>query len=268
MNGYTSIWYNIGKTENKGFEFNLNTINVQGKKFSWTTNLNFSMSRDKIVELRGDGKDDLANNWFIGEPLRVYYDYNRIGIWQKGEDIAGSAMPSAKPGFPKLQDVKPDGKIDASDRIILGSRLPSWVGGMTNTFSYGNWSLYVYVNTVQGIIKADNIEGTYIDVPYWREDRPSNEFAARGIVEPIAHGTYRDASYTRITDASLSYTFPKESLRKIGIADLKLYLSGKNLYTFTDWLGYDPEAANTDITYFDGPYPNSRTFIIGLNIGF
>lgn len=268
MNGYTSIWYNIGKTENKGFEFNLNTKNVQGEKFEWSTNLNFSLSRDKIEELRGDGKDDLANKWFIGEPLRVYFDYNMTGIWQTGENIAGSAQPSVKPGYPKLQDVKTDGKIDANDRIILGSKLPKWVGGITNTFTYGSWSLSVYVNTVQGIIKADNIEGTYIDVPYWREDRPSNEFAARGIIEPIAHGTYRDASYVRINNASLSYDVPNKSLARLGINNLRIYLSGQNLYTFTSWLGYDPEAANTDITYFDGPYPNSRTIVMGLNLGF
>jgi TonB-linked SusC/RagA family outer membrane protein len=268
MNGYTSVLYNIGETENKGFEFNLNTINIQKSNFEWTTNLNFSLNRDKIVELRGDGKDDLANSWFIGEPLRVYYDYKRIGIWQTGDDIANSAQPTVKPGFTKLQDTNSDGKITADDRVILGSRLPSWIGGMTNIFTYGDWSLSIYISTVQKILKGDNIEGTYIDVPYWREDRPDNEFKARGIVEPVAYGIYRDASYVRINDASLSYNFPKETLEKIGIANLKLYLSGKNLYTFTDWLGYDPEAANTDITYFDGPYPNSRTIVMGLNISF
>ncbi len=268
MNGYTSIWYNIGKTENKGFEFNLKTKNVQGRKFEWTTNLNFSLSRNKILELRGDGKNDLANNWFIGQPLRVFFDYNRTGIWQTGENIAGSAQPSVKPGYPKLQDITGDNKIDAKDRIILGSRLPSWVGGMTNTFSYGNWSLSVYVNTVQGIINADNIEGTYIDVPYWRADRPSNNFAARGIIEPIGHGTYRDASYVRINNASLSYNVPKKALEKRGISNLKLYLSAQNLCTFTNWLGYDPESQNTDIGYFDGPYPNSRTIVMGLNLAF
>jgi len=268
MNGYTSILYNIGETENKGFEFNLNTINMQKNKFEWTTNLNFSLNRDKIVELRGDGKDDLANNWFIGEPLRVFYDYNMVGIWQTGDDIADSHMPSTVPGSPKLEDVNSDGKLTADDRIILGSQLPSWVGGMTNIFSYGNWSLSVFINTVQGILKIDNIEGTYIDVPYWREDRPSNEFKARGITEPVGHGTYRDASYVRIKNASLSYNFPKKTLDKLRIANLRLYLSGQNLYTFTDWLGFDPEADKIDVAYYDGPYPNPRTIVVGINLGF
>lgn len=265
MNGYTTIWYNVGKTENKGFEFNLNTVNVKSGDFEWSSNFNFSANRDKIVDLRGDGKNDLANNWFIGEPLRVYYNYKRIGIWQTGETTAGTHMPTAKPGFTKLADITGDGKLTADDRVILGSMLPSWIGGMTNNFTYGNWSLSVYINTVQDILKADNmggISGTYMDLPYWREDRPNNEFPARGITEPVAYGVYRDASYVRIKDVSLSYNFPAKSLDKLGVSNLKLYVSGKNLYTFTDWLGYDPEAASVE-----GPYPNARTMVFGVNLG-
>ncbi len=262
MNGYTSIWYNIGKTENKGFEFNLNTVNVKSGNLEWKTNFNFSVNRDKIVELRGDGKNDLANSWFIGEPLRVYFNYKRDGIWQTGDNIAGSHMPTAKPGYTRLADTNGDGKITAEDRIILGSRLPDWVGGMTNVFSYGNWDLSVYINTVQGILKESLISQYLVDLPYWREDRPNNEFPARGIVEPIVYGTYRDASYVRIKDVSLSYNFPAKSLDNLGIANLKLYLSGKNLYTFTDWMDYDPEAAPVF-----GVYPNSRTIVVGVNLG-
>jgi TonB-linked SusC/RagA family outer membrane protein len=267
MNGYNSIWYNIGETENKGLEFNLTTINVQKGKLRWTSNIVFSRNRDRIVELRGDGKDDLANNWFIGEPLRVHFDFERDGIWQEGDNIAESHMPTAKPGFTKLKDLNGDGLLDADDRTILGSQLPSWFGSMTNTVSYGNWSFSVNVNTVQSILKRDNILGnvgrTYLDVPYWREDRPSNEFAAPGIIEPIAYGIYNDASFVRIRDASIAYNFSQSSLANLNLSNLRFYISGRNLYTFTDWMGYDPEAANTL-----GPYPNARTFIIGLNVGF
>ena len=82
MNGFKSIMDNIGQTRNKGVEVSLNSVNVQNKDFTWTTNLNFFLNRDEIVELRGDGKDDIANKWFIGEPLKVFYDYNVVGIWQ------------------------------------------------------------------------------------------------------------------------------------------------------------------------------------------
>ncbi len=263
MNGYRSIWYNIGETENKGVEVNLNTVNVQQNKFRWTTNLNFSLNRDKIIELRGDGEDDLANNWFIGEPLRVFYDYNRLGLWQLDDDIENGPMPSAEPGTPELEDVTGDNIISADDRMIIGSRLPSWVGGMSNTLTYGNWSFSVYIYTVQGIIKGDRLGAQYRDVPYWTENRPNNEFPAPGKTHPIASGKYRDGSYVRIKDASLAYNFPSTTLDKIGISNLKLYLSGRNLYTFTDWLAFDPEAAGVE-----GPYPNARTIVFGINLGF
>ena len=76
---------NVGKTRNKGVEIALNSVNFQNNDFRWTTNVNFSLNRDKIIELRGDGKDDITNKWFIGEPLRVFYDYNVVGTWQENE---------------------------------------------------------------------------------------------------------------------------------------------------------------------------------------
>ena len=80
MNGYKTIWDNVGKTRNKGVEFTLNTVNIRNKDFEWSTGIIFSLNRDKIVDLRGDKKDDITNKWFIGKPLRVYYDYDVDGI--------------------------------------------------------------------------------------------------------------------------------------------------------------------------------------------
>lgn len=85
MNGYSSIMDNVGKTRNTGVELSLNSINVSTNDFRWSSNFNFSLNRDKIIELRGDGKDDITNKWFIGEPLRVHYDYNVAGIFQENE---------------------------------------------------------------------------------------------------------------------------------------------------------------------------------------
>ena len=87
MNGYKTIWDNIGETENKGIEATLNTINIQNRDFKWSTSVSFFLNRDKIVELRGDGKDDIGNRWFIGKPLSVFYDYKVTGIWQEGDEF-------------------------------------------------------------------------------------------------------------------------------------------------------------------------------------
>ena len=76
MNGYNSIMDNVGKTRNTGVEIVLNSVNVETKDFRWGSTFNFALNRDKIIELRGDGNDDLTNKWFIGEPVRVHYDYD------------------------------------------------------------------------------------------------------------------------------------------------------------------------------------------------
>ncbi|WP_346822340.1 SusC/RagA family TonB-linked outer membrane protein [Rapidithrix thailandica] len=272
MNGYRSMYYNVGETQNWGIEFNVKSVNIDNGNFQWTTNLNFSLNRDEIVALRGDGKDDLANKWFIGEPLRVYYDYRMIGVWQEGDDIANSAQPSAKPGDAKIKDVNEDGKITKEDREIIGSRLPKWIGGITNTFSYKNFSLSIFINTVQGITRQNNLldpgewlpekNTNYLDIPYWTPERPSNEFVSPGYNEnSLGHMYYQDASYVRIRDISLAYRFPAATLDRLGLSNLKLYLSGRNLHTFTDWIGYDPESSNSY-----GAYPNARTFILGVNL--
>ena len=83
MNGYKTIWDNIGETENKGIEATLNTINIQNRDFKWSTSVSFFLNRDKIVELRGDGKDDIGNRWFIGKPLSVFYDYKVTASCQR-----------------------------------------------------------------------------------------------------------------------------------------------------------------------------------------
>lgn len=87
MNGYSKILYNVGQTRNKGIELTLHSQNIRKKDFRWETDFTFSLNRDQIVALRGDGNDDINNKWFIAQPLSVYYDWNMIGIWQEGDEF-------------------------------------------------------------------------------------------------------------------------------------------------------------------------------------
>jgi TonB-dependent starch-binding outer membrane protein SusC len=277
MNGYSSVWYNIGKTTNKGIEVLLNSVNIKKDDFEWNSSLNFSLNRDKIVALRGGNTDDIANNWFIGKPLRVYYDYNIIGVWQSDDDIANSHMPKAKPGYAKLEDVSLDGKLTTDDRKIIDSQLPDWIAGLTNNIIYKNWSLSVFINTVQGIHKPNSLlnpvswlikkNTNYLDIPYWTADRPSEKYVSPGYDANeqlgIGHGYYQNASFVRIKDVTLSYNLPKHLSEGIGLNNVKFYLSGKNLYTFTDWIGYDPEASESF-----GAYPSARIISAGVKIDF
>src|SRR5690606_37173046 len=123
MNGYNSIMTNIGETSNKGIEVTLNAVTWKNDNFQWNTTANFAYNNNKITKLRADGKNDLTNAWLIGQPIRIFYDYKVIGVWQESDDIANSYQPKAKPGDAKLADINNAGLIDANDRTVMGNKI-------------------------------------------------------------------------------------------------------------------------------------------------
>lgn len=275
--GYATVWDNLGKLSNKGLEITLNTINVKTGDFKWETMVNFSRNRNKIVDIYGDKKDDVGNRWFIGQPISVIYDYNMQGIWQVGEDPS-SQDPGVKPGDLKFEDRDGSKTITADDRMVLGSTLPKWIGGLTNTFHYKNWHLNIFIQTFQGALK-NNVNLTWADeagrmntakeIGYWTEENKSNSRPSLRYNNSRGYGYASDNSYTRIKDATLSYTTPQKLLNKTGLGSLTFYLSGRNLYTFTNWIGWDPE---NDFTFrgsngWESNYPLVRSFIFGVNVG-
>jgi TonB-linked SusC/RagA family outer membrane protein len=285
ITGYPNILDNLGKTKNKGIEVTLNTINITNSAFKWETSLNFSAYRNEIARLYGNldsnGNEisDVGNRWFIGQPVQVIYDYTLDGVWQVGEDPS-RVDPGAKPGFLKFRDINGDQKIDGNDRSVLGSRLPKWTGGLTNTFHYKNLHLNIFIQTSQGALR-NNVNLTFADeagrmnipeeIPYWIESNPINDrpsLSAAAVSANRGYGYPKDASYTRIKDVTLSYTMPQSLLDKIKLAGITLYLSGRNLHTFTDWQGWDPEQ---DFTFrgsegWENNYPPVRSFVLGANI--
>jgi TonB-linked SusC/RagA family outer membrane protein len=275
--GYTNVWDNLGKLANNGIEVSLNTINVKTGDFKWETMVNFSRNRNKILDLYGDKKDDLGNRWFIGQPISVIYDYVLQGVWQKDED-ASSQDPGVKPGDLKFADMDGSKTVTADDKRILGSTLPKWIGGLTNTFHYKNWHLNIFIQTFQGAIR-NNVNLTFADeagrmntpkeIGYWTEENRSNSRPSLRYTNSRGYGYASDNSYTRIKDVTLSYTTPQKLLTKTGLGSLTFYVSGRNLYTFTDWVGWDPE---NDFTFrgsggWDNNYPLVRSFIFGVNVG-
>src|SRR3546814_903939 len=156
MSGYVEFLRNIGETENKGIEVMLNTVNIQKGGFSWETRVAFSLNRNKILKLTGndlDGNgvedDDIASGWFIGYPLASNFDYVFDGIYQEG-DVNFSLLPGSKPGDVKFEDVNGDGSITPADRRVLNTSQPDFLAGITNTFSYKQFSLMVMFNIRQG----------------------------------------------------------------------------------------------------------------------
>ncbi|MDW7692409.1 TonB-dependent receptor [Flammeovirgaceae bacterium SG7u.111] len=277
ITGYTNVWDNLGKMQNVGFEFTLNTVNVSTDDFTWETNLNFSTFKNEIVELYGDGQDDVGNRWFIGQPLRIAYDYEKIGIWQEGEDAA-SSDPVAKPGDLKFKDQDGDGQITADDRVILGRTDPKWIGGMTNTFKYKNFNLRIFLQTSQGGLRS-NRDLTYADeagrrnlpdgFQYWTPENPSNYWPSLSAYKNYrGYGFNEDYSYVRIKDVTFSYNIPNTLLEKYKIKGLTVYATGRNLYTFTDWFGWDPEMSYSSrgSDNWTNNYPLTRTISFGVNL--
>jgi hypothetical protein len=277
----------MGKTANTGLEVTINSTNVKVSDFTWSTGLVFSWNKNELTELYGDGLDDIGNRWFLGQQIGVIYDYTMLGIWQEDEIAAGAHLtqdPTALAGDLKLADLSgpdgvPDGKIDDNDRSILGQTTPKWIGGMTNTFTYKGLALSIFINTVQGALRNNSQLTTAsdelgrrngpADIGYWTPANKSNEWRSLGNhSNSHGYGFPKDASYTRIKDITLSYTFPTTWMQRIGINGLQIYASGRNLYTFTDWLGWDPEARDIvrGSTDWGINYPTVRSYIFGINL--
>jgi TonB-linked SusC/RagA family outer membrane protein len=288
MTGYESFITNIGGTSNDGVELTLNTENVKKGGFLWTTSFVFSANRNKIThltgaDLNGDGKedDDIANKWFIGEPLGSNYDYVWDGIWQTGD--AMSLDPGAKPGYIKFKDISgpagiPDGKIGPEDRKVLHSNNPDFIAGLTNTFSYQGLSLSILFNTSQGGYRSNgslNIGTTYfdaanvMDLPYWTPTNPLTDRPSVGYPNPRGYGFYESVSFVRLQDLTLGYEFPKALISKIRLNNCKVYISGKNLATWTKWHGWDPEhgAGGRGDQYAEDNGPMMKSWTIGINLG-
>ena len=285
ISGYSNVYMNMGKTANTGLEITINSKNIVTKDFTWSTSLVWSWNKNEIKDLYGDEKDDIGNRWFIGEPISVIYDYEMVGIWQKDEIERGDHLnwdPQAQPGDVKLRDVNGDGKIDPNDdKTIQGQTTPKWIGGLTNTFTYKNLSLSIFIQTVQGLKRNNSLLGTASDemgrrnspteIGYWSESNPSNEFRSLSKTSNRwGYGFPCDASFTRIKDVTLSYQFPAQIINALRISALTVYASARNLATFTSWKGWDPEADITQRGWggYENNYPMTKSYVFGLNVTF
>ncbi len=288
MTGFTNILTNLGETNNKGIEIGLNTLNVNGRKFTWNTSFTVSINRNKIVHLYGsdannDGKedDDIANAWFIGKPITSFYGYQFDGIYQQGDNIPSGSQP----GFIRFKDTNGDGVINAADRTVVGSGgSPKFMGGLGNTFTYGNFSLNVFVNTMLGwkapfilldpnSSLSENSPGralNQIDAGWWTPENRSNTRPSLVYTNPLGYQYYVSRNFARIQDATLGYNLPKRIAEKLKLTNLKIYVSGKNLHTFTNYPGSDPEinAGTSAATIKSNMYPLARTISFGFNAGF
>jgi TonB-linked SusC/RagA family outer membrane protein len=278
INGATSIIQNIGETKGSGIEIALNSHNITTDNFSWDTQMAFTHSSNEIVNVglkddEGNFIDDVGSRWFLGEEVSVNYGYVIDGIWQLDEvdGVNLNDYAASEAGDVKYKDLNGDEKIDDEDRTVIGSRQPDFTLGMTNTFTYKNFSLNVFFHWVEGVTKRNslittndfNLRRRTYNVNYWSPDNPTNDFPenADRSTNTLGAAWYEDASFIRLKDVTLNYAFSQQVLDKLSLSRLELFFNAKNLVTITDWRGIDPEASNQT----DRPF--SRTFLLGLRLG-
>jgi TonB-linked SusC/RagA family outer membrane protein len=276
--GYNQVIQNIGKTANRGVEFNTSSVNIDNRNFRWSTDFTFFRNNEEIVQLFNGKVDDLGNQWFIGQPIHVYYDFNKIGIWQTSEKDE-ALQYFRKPGQIKIQDVNDDGKYTDDDRVILGNRVPKWIGSITNRFTYKNFdfSFMLYGrwgSTIQASQFNPHSQKRYnvLSFDYWTPDNPTNSYPQPDQnFENALNGsslTYRDGSFIRLSQLSFGYSLPPAILEKISFNTMKIYFTGENLWYWTKSeareFNIEPEI-NTNLNTL---FPAQRTLIMGLSISF
>lgn len=254
--GYSSALYNTGGLENKGFEISLGGDIFTGGAFTWTADMNLGHNKSKITSLGRATSTTL----FVGYPPGNFLGYVYEGVFHTQAEIdAQTVQTNVKPGDAKYKDVTGDGFLNAEDRIVMGNSLPEYTYGISNVFGYKNLSLTVFL---QGAAGADRTEGTGLTDPSntgnksvnllnrWTPSNPNSNIPRAGYSN-ILTSTYQlmDASYLKIRNVQLSYTFRSGS---------SVYLSGQNLLTKTDYIGYDPDGG--------GGYPTATTIMFGVNL--
>jgi TonB-linked SusC/RagA family outer membrane protein len=294
--GLSNSLENIGKVRNQGLEIGLTTHNLV-KKFKWSTDINFSINRNKVLALGSDGAPIISNTvgdshiTKVGMPIGNFFGYIFDGVYNTQDQIDKHAHQTTdRPGDPIVRDVSGDGKISTDDRTVLGNYQPDFTYGIGNNFSYASFDLTINIQGVQGAKIMDlgmrqslsmngRTNNLGIARDRWRSpDQPGNGKVFKAMTD--VYGVRRDASsfymqdgsYLRVRNIILGYSFSPSLLNRLRLSTLRLYVSAQNPFTFTNYIGYNPEvssyhsALTPGVDYFN--YPLAKTFSAGLNLTF
>ena len=301
--GFSSTVLNVGNIVNKGFDFDIRSVNTTGE-FKWNTSLNISVNKNKITNLNTSTDILLLGGSLLrtGQPIGTFYGYIFDGIFQTDQEAASSPVllgqeptssnPAsiARAGDRKYRDINHDGKIDANDRTLLGTAQPDFTFGFNNLFTYKNFELSLFFQGSQGNKMANfnnldllNFTGqnnvlASAGLNRWTPTNPGNKYPRALSSGSIDVGVFssaivEDASYVRLKNVTLAYRIPPGILNKAKIKSLRIFVGATNLWTLTNYTGYDPEAntygqSTTLIGIDAGGYPQAKTYTIGVNAGF
>jgi TonB-linked SusC/RagA family outer membrane protein len=308
--GYPSSYKNIGEVENRGLEFTLNTVNIKKKDFSWETNFNIAFNRNRVLGLTENQKTLPQSVWWnwnwdsqiayitrVGEPVGQIYGFVYEGTYKYDEFIqSGSAYylkdniaypgtrANVRPGDMKYKDINDDGIINDNDRTIIGRGTPIHTGGFTNVFRYGNLDLSVFFQWSYGndIMNANKYMFERYDRPNsnmyaayagrWTPDNPNSDIprVSEGSGGNYSSYAVEDGSYLRLKTVTLGYNLPKKIADKLSLQNVRVFVSGQNLWTWTNYSGMDPEVSTRKGALTPGfdfsAYPRAKTFTVGLNM--
>ncbi|SFC98930.1 SusC/RagA family TonB-linked outer membrane protein [Algibacter pectinivorans] len=306
--GYTFTYFNAGELQNTGIELGLTANIINNDKFKWSVSTNWSNNKNKLIELYTDGNGDNITrddtyNYYVGQPVGVIYQYAFDGIWQEGDDFENAAQANPEssltqdnlsPGDIKIKDVNgvdeegnitsgPDGKITPEDRVFIDQN-PDWFGSFSTTFEYKGFDLLVDFYVVEGATKVNpflsdfNNGGTIsgklngVKVDYYTPENPSNSYPRANFDStPLYLNSLaiKDASYVRLRTLSLGYTLPEKASSKLDLDMIRFYVTGTNLFTNTDYIGYSPEVnIRPTFSSADTGYPDATSFTFGVRVKF
>ena len=306
--GYTSMLDNLGKTQSSGIDLSLSGDIVRKPDFSWKMGTNFSLYKNKIIRIddevdeNGNPLSQVGQGWIIGEPINIYYDYKTDGIFQyddfditkdgtgnivytlkntydgDGDGILDSPIDyggAMSPGMVKVRDANGDGRISADDRVPIRQD-PQFTMSLSSSWTWKGFDLYMEWYGVYGSNKRNaylydfNSGGSLsgklngVKVDYWTPYNPSNAFPrpSYSVGAPYQSAlAIQDGSYIRLRTLQLGYNFSNRVLKTKFIQNFRVYATASNLLTFTEFLSYSPELT-------PGAYPESRDFVLGVNLSF
>ena len=293
--GFDALTSNIGAVKNTGYEISARAriLNGGARGLTWSADLNLSHNRNEVTTLYNQQPImfGFVSRVEEGQPIGVFYGYVTEGIFRDAGEVAQHAFQTDEtaPGDIAFKDLNGDGVINADDRAIIGDPWPDFVGGITNSFSLRGFDVSAFVQFSQGnqIYNATRI---YTDaygyggldntsaraLERWTPQNPGATEPRAVLYDPNENARdsdrfVEDGSYWRLKNLVLGYTVPEGFTGRMGVGSLRVYLQAQNLWTRTDYSGFDPEvnyAGDTDVTRGTDFYtfPQSRTLTAGVNI--
>ncbi len=265
LTGFDAVTTNVGSLKNTGFDFSINTINVQTADFVWTSTLNANYNQNKIVSLTGElveqtdengntflaEQDDIDNGWFIGESKDVIWDFEIDGVYQIGQEEEAERF-GLHPGDFRYIDQNNDGVINSRDKVFQGLTDNPWYLTLRNDAEWKGFDLGIVflakLGYKQGTTHPFNNRQDYIknhnwfDLPYWTPQNPINTAARINSINLGGAEIYQNRSYLRFQNLSFGYTIPPNVLGALKVTRARVGLAIDNVAIFTNWLEGDPES--------------------------